>query len=83
MWSFADAFGLDSHREGDGEILENIKKYDVDVIEVVGHTDEQPIGAVKLFNQGRLAGFGLTPRPHSSRPAGGEVSESYKLSEVD
>ena len=27
-----------------GEILENIKKYDVDVIEVVGHTDEQPIG---------------------------------------
>ena len=26
------------------EILENIKKYDVDVIEVVGHTDEQPIG---------------------------------------
>jgi flagellar motor protein MotB len=27
-----------------GEILENIKKYDVDVIEVVGHTDDQPIG---------------------------------------
>jgi flagellar motor protein MotB len=27
------------------EILEYIKKYDVDVIEVVGHTDEQPIGA--------------------------------------
>jgi flagellar motor protein MotB len=27
-----------------GEILENIKKYEVDVIEVVGHTDEQPIG---------------------------------------
>jgi flagellar motor protein MotB len=27
-----------------GEILENIKKFDVDVIEVVGHTDEQPIG---------------------------------------
>jgi flagellar motor protein MotB len=27
-----------------GEILDNIKKYDVDVIEVVGHTDEQPIG---------------------------------------
>jgi hypothetical protein len=26
-----------------GEILEYIKKYDVDVIEVVGHTDEQPI----------------------------------------
>jgi flagellar motor protein MotB len=27
-----------------GEILEYIKKYDVDVIEVVGHTDEKPIG---------------------------------------
>ena len=26
------------------EIFENIKKYDVDVIEVVGHTDEQPLG---------------------------------------
>jgi flagellar motor protein MotB len=26
------------------EIFENIKKYNVDVIEVVGHTDEQPIG---------------------------------------
>lgn len=26
-----------------GEILEYIRKYDVDVIEVVGHTDEQPI----------------------------------------
>jgi outer membrane protein OmpA-like peptidoglycan-associated protein len=26
------------------EIIENIKKYDVDVIEVVGHTDEQPLG---------------------------------------
>jgi hypothetical protein len=27
-----------------GEILENIKKFDVDVVEVVGRTDEQPIG---------------------------------------
>lgn len=26
------------------EIFENVKKYNVDVIEVVGHTDEQPIG---------------------------------------
>lgn len=26
------------------EILKNIKLYDVDVVEVVGHTDEQPIG---------------------------------------
>jgi flagellar motor protein MotB len=26
------------------DILKNIKKFDVDVIEVVGHTDEQPIG---------------------------------------
>jgi outer membrane protein OmpA-like peptidoglycan-associated protein len=26
------------------EILSNIKKFDVDVIEVVGHTDEQPLG---------------------------------------
>lgn len=26
-----------------GEILENIKKFDVNVVEVVGHTDEQPI----------------------------------------
>ncbi len=26
-----------------GVILDNIKKYDVDVIEVVGHTDEQPL----------------------------------------
>jgi outer membrane protein OmpA-like peptidoglycan-associated protein len=26
------------------EIFENIRKYDVDVIEVVGHTDEQPLG---------------------------------------
>ena len=28
-----------------GEILENIKKFDVNVVEVVGHTDEQPIGS--------------------------------------
>jgi flagellar motor protein MotB len=27
-----------------GQILALIKKYDVDVIEVVGHTDEQPVG---------------------------------------
>ena len=26
------------------DILKNIKKFDVDVIEVVGHTDEQPLG---------------------------------------
>src|SRR6516225_4052605 len=26
------------------KILDNIRKYDVDVIEVVGHTDERPIG---------------------------------------
>lgn len=26
-----------------GEILDNIKKFDVNVVEVVGHTDEQPI----------------------------------------
>lgn len=31
-------------RKTPGDILEYIKKYDVDVIEVVGHTDEQPIG---------------------------------------
>jgi flagellar motor protein MotB len=27
------------------DILKNIQKFDVDVIEVVGHTDEQPLGA--------------------------------------
>jgi flagellar motor protein MotB len=31
-------------RKTPGEILEYIKKYNVDVIEVVGHTDEQPLG---------------------------------------
>jgi flagellar motor protein MotB len=32
------------------EILQYIKKYDVDVIEVVGHTDERPIGARQFSN---------------------------------
>jgi flagellar motor protein MotB len=35
-----------------GEILDYIKKYDVDVIEVVGHTDEQPI-AIRQSNLDR------------------------------
>jgi len=34
-------------------ILENIKKYDVDVIEVVGHTDEQPISILRQSNLDR------------------------------
>jgi flagellar motor protein MotB len=32
------------------EILQKIKEFDVDVIEVVGHTDEQPIGSVRTSN---------------------------------
>jgi flagellar motor protein MotB len=35
------------------EILNYIKKYDVDVIEVVGHTDERPIGLRQLSNLDR------------------------------
>ena len=35
------------------EILQYIKKYDVDVIEVVGHTDERPIGARQFSNLDR------------------------------
>ncbi len=35
------------------EILEYIKKYDVDVIEVVGHTDERPIGSRQFSNLDR------------------------------
>ena len=35
------------------EILDYIKKYDVDVIEVVGHTDERPIGARQFSNLDR------------------------------
>ena len=35
------------------EILQKIKEYDVDVIEVVGHTDEQPIGSVRTSNLDR------------------------------
>jgi flagellar motor protein MotB len=36
--------------ETPAEILQYIKKYDVDVIEVVGHTDERPIGARQFSN---------------------------------
>jgi len=36
-----------------GEILNYIRKYDVDVIEVVGHTDERPIGARQYSNLDR------------------------------
>src|SRR5579863_10742334 len=35
------------------EILTYIRKYDVDVIEVVGHTDERPIGARQFSNLDR------------------------------
>ena len=35
------------------EILDYIRKYDVDVIEVVGHTDERPIGARQFSNLDR------------------------------
>jgi flagellar motor protein MotB len=35
------------------EILQYLKKYDVDVIEVVGHTDERPIGARQFSNLDR------------------------------
>ncbi|MBV9982485.1 hypothetical protein [Bradyrhizobium sp.] len=35
------------------EILDYIQKYDVDVIEVVGHTDERPIGMRQLSNLDR------------------------------
>jgi flagellar motor protein MotB len=35
------------------EILSYIRKYDVDVIEVVGHTDERPIGTRQLSNLDR------------------------------
>jgi flagellar motor protein MotB len=36
-----------------GEILNYIRKYDVDIIEVVGHTDERPIGARQMSNLDR------------------------------
>ena len=36
-----------------GEILDYIHKYDVDVIEVVGHTDERPIGIRQSSNLDR------------------------------
>ncbi len=36
-----------------GEILDYIRKYDVDVIEVVGHTDERPIGIHQYSNLDR------------------------------
>src|ERR1700744_3326583 len=36
-----------------GEILNYIQKYDVDVIEVVGHTDERPIGTRQSSNLDR------------------------------
>jgi flagellar motor protein MotB len=36
-----------------GEILNYIRKYDVDIIEVVGHTDERPIGQRQLSNLDR------------------------------
>jgi flagellar motor protein MotB len=36
-----------------GEILDYIRKYDVDVIEVVGHTDERPIGIRQYSNLDR------------------------------
>jgi len=36
-----------------GEILNYIRKYDVDIIEVVGHTDERPIGSRQLSNLDR------------------------------
>ena len=36
-----------------GEILNYIQKYDVDVIEVVGHTDERPIGTRQPSNLDR------------------------------
>ncbi len=35
------------------EILDYIHKYDVDVVEVVGHTDERPIGAHQFSNLDR------------------------------
>jgi flagellar motor protein MotB len=35
------------------EILNYIRKYDVDVIEVVGHTDERPVGARQYSNLDR------------------------------
>ncbi|HZR73536.1 hypothetical protein [Bradyrhizobium sp.] len=36
-----------------GEILNYIRKYDVDIIEVVGHTDERPIGLRQYSNLDR------------------------------
>jgi flagellar motor protein MotB len=36
-----------------GEILSYIRKYDVDVIEIVGHTDERPIGVRQYSNLDR------------------------------
>ena len=35
------------------EILDYIRKYDVDVVEVVGHTDERPVGARQYSNLDR------------------------------
>jgi flagellar motor protein MotB len=35
------------------EILNYIRKYDVDIIEVVGHTDERPVGARQFSNLDR------------------------------
>ena len=39
--------------ETPGEILKYIRKYDVDVIEVVGHTDERPVGVRQSSNLDR------------------------------
>ncbi|MGA7808376.1 hypothetical protein [Bradyrhizobium sp.] len=36
-----------------GKILDDIRKYDVDIIEVVGHTDERPIGIRQYSNLDR------------------------------
>jgi flagellar motor protein MotB len=53
-----------------GEILEYIKKYDVDVIEVVGHTDEQPISVrPSNLDRGLLSVLKNTSGVASLRPA--------------
>ena len=48
--------------ETPGEILKYIRKYDVDVIEVVGHTDERPIGIAPVLQPRQR--FAVGPEEH-------------------
>lgn len=55
----SETFRLTLLQKTPEEILKNIKLYDVDVIEVVGHTDEQPVG-FRASNLDRILSSVLT-----------------------